>query len=106
MCRVLVGSRAADRGAEALRRLQDEAPGSDADVLQLDLSSLGIDMSLLGHIHRDTDDWSPPYDISTDNASGSNRPFRLIRFAGGSLVLAEETARKLAEFDAWVAENV
>jgi NAD(P)-dependent dehydrogenase (short-subunit alcohol dehydrogenase family) len=37
---VLVGSRSADKGAEALRRLQREAPGSDADVLPLDLSSL------------------------------------------------------------------
>ncbi|MFO7961704.1 MAG: SDR family NAD(P)-dependent oxidoreductase [Nitriliruptoraceae bacterium] len=38
--RVLVGSRSVDKGAEALRRLHREAPGSDADVLQLDLSSL------------------------------------------------------------------
>lgn len=38
--RVLVGSRSPDKGAEALRRLQREAPGSDAEVLELDLSSL------------------------------------------------------------------
>lgn len=38
--RVLIGSRSADKGAEALSRLRDEAPGSEADVLQLDLSSL------------------------------------------------------------------
>ena len=38
--RVLIGSRSAEKGAEALRRLRREAPGSDADVLELDLSSL------------------------------------------------------------------
>jgi hypothetical protein len=50
---------------------------------ELNLGSLGIDMSLWGHIHRDEDDYSHPFDIATDNASGSNRPFRLIRFVGG-----------------------
>ncbi|MBU1072798.1 metallophosphoesterase, partial [bacterium] len=50
---------------------------------ELNLSSLGLDMSLWGHIHRDTDDNTPPYDISTDNAGGSNRPFRLVRFFSG-----------------------
>jgi NAD(P)-dependent dehydrogenase (short-subunit alcohol dehydrogenase family) len=38
--RVLIGSRSAAKGAEALRRLRDESPQSDADVLELDLSSL------------------------------------------------------------------
>ena len=38
--RVLIGSRSAAKGAEALGRLRDEAPGGEADVLQLDLSSL------------------------------------------------------------------
>ncbi len=38
--RVLIGSRSAAKGADALRSLRDEAPGSEADVLQLDLSSL------------------------------------------------------------------
>ncbi len=38
--RVLIGSRSTSKGAEALRRLRDETPGSEADVLQLNLSSL------------------------------------------------------------------
>lgn len=50
---------------------------------ELNLSSLGLDMSLWGHIHRDTDDNTPPHDISTDNASGTNRPWRLVRFVSG-----------------------
>lgn len=50
---------------------------------ELNLSSLGVDMALWGHIHRDTDDNNAPYDISTDNASGTNRPFRLVRFFSG-----------------------
>ncbi len=73
--------------------LQDDiaAAGAGYNVLfhhydfddQLNLSSLGLDMSLWGHIHRDTDDNSPPYDISTDNAGGTNHPFRLVRFVSG-----------------------
>ena len=51
---------------------------------ELNLGTLGIDMALWGHIHRDTDDYSHPFDIATDNASGSNRPFRLIRFVDGA----------------------
>lgn len=50
---------------------------------ELNLSSLGLDMSLSGHIHRDTEDPYPPHDIKTDNASGTNRPFRLVRFSNG-----------------------
>ncbi len=73
--------------------LQDEltAAGAQFNVLfhhydfdhELNLSSLGLDMALWGHIHRDTDDYTHPYDISTDNAGGSNRPFRLVRFFSG-----------------------
>jgi len=50
---------------------------------ELNLSSLGLDMALWGHIHRDDDDYSHPFDIATDNAGGSNHPFRLIRFFSG-----------------------
>ena len=38
--RVLIGSRSTDKGAEAVRNVQREAPGSDAEVAHLDLSSL------------------------------------------------------------------
>jgi len=53
---------------------------------QLNLVSLGLDMSLAGHVHSNREDASPPFDILTDNASGTNRPFRLVRFADGQLV--------------------
>ncbi len=49
---------------------------------QLNLSSLGVDLSLSGHIHSDVDDNTYPMDVSTDNAGGQNRPFRLVRFNG------------------------
>ncbi len=52
---------------------------------QLNLSSLGVDLSLSGHIHSDIDDNTYPMDVSTDNAGGQNRPFRLIRFSGSTI---------------------
>ena len=52
---------------------------------ELNLSALGLDMSISGHTHSDANDYSHPYDIKTDNAGGTNRPFRLIRFSGGQL---------------------
>jgi len=69
------------------------AAGAHARVLfhhfdfqgQLDLNSLNVDMALWGHIHRDTDDATHPYDISTDNASRGTRAFRLIRWGNGAL---------------------
>lgn len=69
------------------------AAGAHARVLfhhndfqnQLNLNSLNIDMALWGHIHRDTDDSTHPYDISTDNASRGTRAFRLVRWLNGAL---------------------
>jgi hypothetical protein len=52
---------------------------------ELNLGSLGLDMALSGHIHHDVEDSSWPFDVSTDNAGGTNRPFRLVRFSGGQL---------------------
>ncbi len=53
--RVLIGSRSADRGAEALRRLLGEAPGSEADVLTLDLSSLAAVEDAAGRLREGED---------------------------------------------------
>ncbi|MDO9693416.1 MAG: metallophosphoesterase [Candidatus Latescibacteria bacterium] len=50
---------------------------------ELNLPALNIDLNLWGHIHSDTEDATAPFDVSTDNASGSNRPFRVIRWTGG-----------------------
>ncbi|MFH1313486.1 MAG: metallophosphoesterase [Candidatus Eisenbacteria bacterium] len=67
--------------------------GSAAQVLfyhsdfsdQINLNSLGADMALWGHNHRDYDDFSHPYDIGTDNACDGARSYRLIRVSSGSL---------------------
>ena len=50
--RVRVGARSGDRGASAVRRLLEEAPGSDADVLQLDLSSLAAVEDAAGRLRE------------------------------------------------------
>jgi hypothetical protein len=52
---------------------------------QLNATTLGLNMTLGGHIHSNRDDATAPYDILTDNASGTNRPFRLVRFTDGRL---------------------
>jgi hypothetical protein len=76
--------------------LDDEmaaSSGSAAHVLfyhrdfsgQIDLSSLGADMALWGHRHRNEDDFSHPYDIGTDNVCDGARKYRLIRVSGGTL---------------------
>jgi hypothetical protein len=76
--------------------LEDEIAahsGSAAQVLfyhydfsnQINLSSLGVDMTLWGHTHRDHDDFSYPYDIGTNNTCDGDRSYRLIRVSGGTL---------------------
>ena len=69
--RVLIGSRSADRGAAALRRLQDEAPRSDADVLQLDLSSLAAVEDAAGRLRESED----RLDLLVNNAGVMMPPY-------------------------------
>ena len=52
---------------------------------ELNLASLGVDLSLSGHIHRNEEDSVYPLDVVTDNAGGANRPFRLVRFDGADI---------------------
>ncbi len=52
---------------------------------QINLSRLGADMALSGHIHRDVDDFTPPYDIATNNVCDGERSYRLIRVSDGEL---------------------
>jgi 3',5'-cyclic AMP phosphodiesterase CpdA len=67
--------------------------GSTARVLfyhsdfsnQINLGSLGADMALSGHSHRDDDDFSHPYDIVTNNACDGERSYRLVRVSSGIL---------------------
>jgi len=70
------------------------ASGSSAQVLfhhrdfnyQLNLSNLGVEMSLSGHIHRDDGSLSStPYDLSTNNTCDGERSYRLVRVSGSSL---------------------
>jgi len=54
---------------------------------QIDLTALGVECALWGHIH-----WSsgsitePPYNISTGTVCDGRRLFRLIRFSGGEVI--------------------
>jgi hypothetical protein len=72
-----------------------DAAGSISQVLfyhfdfsdQIDLGSLGVEMALWGHIHRDEGSISsPPYDLATDNTCDGARSYRLIRVQDGYLV--------------------
>jgi hypothetical protein len=72
-----------------------DASGSTSQVLfyhydfsdQIDLNSLGVEMALWGHIHRDEGSISsPPYDLATDNTCDGARSYRLIRVQDGYLL--------------------
>lgn len=45
----------------------------------IDLSTLGADMALWGHTHSNTDDFSHPYNIGTDNVCDGKSAYRIIR---------------------------
>lgn len=71
------------------------ASGSVSEVLfyhydfsnQINLNSLGVEMALWGHIHRDEGSISsPPYDLATDNTCDGARSYRLIRVQDGYLL--------------------
>ncbi len=54
---------------------------------QLNLSSLGIDCALWGHIHyTDGSTSSAPYNLATDNVCDGNRAMRVVRIVDGSSV--------------------
>jgi len=70
------------------------ASGSEAEVLfyhkdfqyQLNLSALGVDMALWGHIHSDSGDLQTmPFDLATNNVCDGERSYRLIRVSGSTL---------------------
>ena len=71
-----------DDAADAQRRVLFHHYDFDHE---LNLSSLGIDLSLSGHTHGGHEDNTYPLDIVTDNAGGPNRPFRLVRFDGADI---------------------
>ena len=70
------------------------AAGSSARVLfyhydfadQINLNTLGVEMSLWGHIHSDYGSIAvPPYNLSTNNVCNGERSYRLIRVSNGVL---------------------
>lgn len=52
---------------------------------QIDLATLGADMALSGHTHRDANDYTHPFSIVTRSACDGARAYRLVRVSGGSL---------------------
>lgn len=68
------------------------ASGSAAEVLffhydfsnQINLASLGAEMALSGHIHRDEGSVTQaPYDLMTNNTCDGERSYRLVRVSNG-----------------------
>ena len=53
---------------------------------QLNLNTLGVEMALYGHIHRDEGSiYSQPFDLATDNTCDGARSYRLVRVSGSTL---------------------
>lgn len=52
---------------------------------QINLLTLGADMSLAGHTHGNRDDWTHPYSIITAAVCDGRRNYRLIRVSSGNL---------------------
>jgi hypothetical protein len=53
---------------------------------QIDLSSMGLDMSLAGHMHSDSGSLTTqPYDLLTDNLGAGSRAYRIVRVNGTAL---------------------
>jgi len=54
---------------------------------QLDLTALGIDLSLWGHIHSNSGSISTyPYDLSTRSVCDGNRAYRIIRMSNNNIM--------------------
>lgn len=53
---------------------------------QLSLNSLGVELSLSGHIHYDSGSLSgPPWDLTTDNVCDGARSYRVVKVSGSTL---------------------
>jgi hypothetical protein len=64
---------------------------------ELNLNALGVEMALWGHIHRDEGSiHTQPYDLATNNVTGGERSYRLIRVSNG---VVEPTATVSAGAD-------
>jgi Calcineurin-like phosphoesterase/Secretion system C-terminal sorting domain len=57
---------------------------------QLNLGSLGVEMALSGHIHRDGGSLTgPTWDLTTDNVCDGARSFRVVKVSGSTLMPLE-----------------
>lgn len=86
-----------DRGfiPSQLEWLEDDltAAGNKTKVLfyhfdfnnDINLNALGADMALWGHQHSNTNDFSHPYDIGTDNVCNNTGAYRVIRVNNAEL---------------------
>jgi hypothetical protein len=72
-----------------------QAAGSAARILfyhndfsnQINLNSLGVQLALWGHIHRDDGSISSaPYDLATNNLCNGERSYRLVRVVNGTVL--------------------
>jgi hypothetical protein len=52
----------------------------------LDLSALGVDAAFWGHVHRNNEDTTPPYDISTGSTCDGNRWYRIVKVEHNEIV--------------------
>lgn len=52
---------------------------------QINLVSMGIDLALWGHTHSNSEDFTPPYNISTAAVCDGNRAYRIINVEGSVL---------------------
>jgi predicted MPP superfamily phosphohydrolase len=52
---------------------------------QINLTSLGVGLTLSGHTHSNTEDSSYPYKIVTNNACRGERSYRMVRVSNGVL---------------------
>lgn len=51
----------------------------------IDLTTIGADMALWGHTHSNTDDYTHPYNIGTDNVCNETMAYRVIRVNNAEL---------------------
>jgi len=57
----------------------------------IDLATVGADMALWGHQHFNTDDFTHPYNIGTDNVCDGTGAYRVIRVNDGDVLTPEST---------------
>ena len=74
---------------------------------QINLTNLGVDMALYGHIHRDEGSTSSyPYNLATDNICDGTRAYRIIQVNNGDLQPQNTTYTHSASENLYVQYNM